>query len=463
MMSLSGSESVTVTDDSSTDVEPDSDKQTQTVTASSKRTKKTTSYTCSQGDVDEPQSAADIVGGLAPSPTKAKIRKVTNAARNYSAKNEASKPRSSADGKGSKAKRQIGTEKVGGTPAKMRRKRKAGDNYDEADEKPAKHSSQFDVEYNPAVKIEPLESTSGGPGPRGRQQSGCPVLRGHGRGRPRGSHSVGPTAVRQSDVEGATGQGKTETPKVVSETGNYSADKGEVSSRRGSSADKGSEQKTRSGADTLDSASADMSSCKRESADYYNCESNKQSAEQVSVDIRETGPEMSMPSDRGRSNDALQVISSMQPRGRAVGQLQRARRRHNSRYYTNVGNRMPPPEEHTQQPGRGRGRGRPRGFGGAGFTGVGRAEPYAARGAALARGVWQRGLPIRGRGGRGISGVYRQPYISVTGGSVENLHVLKPVSHATSEYQILSYFLIYYIRCCKRVCCADIFSARCVR
>jgi len=124
MMSLSGSESVTVTDDSSTDVEPDSDKQAQTVTVSSKRTKKTTSSR--QADVDEPQSAAGIVGGLAASPTKAKIRKVTNVARNYSAKNEASKPRSSADGKGSKAKRQIGTEKVGG----MRRKRKAGDNYD---------------------------------------------------------------------------------------------------------------------------------------------------------------------------------------------------------------------------------------------------------------------------------------------------------------------------------------------
>lgn len=137
-----------------------------------------------------------------------------------------------------------------------------------------------------------------------------------------------------------------------------------------------------------------------------------------------------------------QVMRKLQPSG-GSGQHGGGGGRVSCRHYANVGNRVVP-VEYALQSGfpvlRGRGRGRPRGR--VDFTTVYRNEHYGTGDGASACGVPQRGLPIRGRGrprvvGSRMPSVCQQPNMPVTGASVGNSQVLKPLSNSDCEYHIL--------------------------
>ena len=134
-----------------------------------------------------------------------------------------------------------------------------------------------------------------------------------------------------------------------------------------------------------------------------------------------------------------EVMSNLQLRGAIRQPGGRVSRRH----YANVGNRVVP-AEHFVCGGvavlRGRGRGRPGGS--VGFTNVHRNEHYGrpTSDGALACGIPQSGMPVRGRGrtrvvGSHISSMCQQPHVA--GASVGNSQVLKPASGTDCEYHIL--------------------------
>jgi len=134
-----------------------------------------------------------------------------------------------------------------------------------------------------------------------------------------------------------------------------------------------------------------------------------------------------------------EVMSNLQPRGG----IRQSRGRVSRRHYANVGNRVVPAELSVRGGFpvlRGRGRGRARGpRGSVGFTNVHRNEHYGTSGGALAYGILQSGMPNRGRGGTHvvgshISSVCQQPHVA--GASVGNSPLLKPASNTNCEYHL---------------------------
>jgi len=280
-------------------------------------------------------------------------------------------------------------------------------------------------------------------------------------GKKNSSDKTGIASVGENGLPASVKEAKkAKIPK--SEDGKKKSDKSGDVSTSGRNDDTGNVEKLRGSVVSMNDALANMNRKRKASNDNVD-DTHEQSVECSSlpgignVSVGENDRSVDKPQVADLSSLSSSVHGSAGettgfsgPHGGALAQgiLQRGMPiRGRGRQFANVGNRLLP-AENTQRlvhdggipVFRGRGRARPRGSGS-----VGAAAGRGARGGASTRGMWQTGMPVRGRGRAHVVGNPFYPHPEMTGASVSNIQLMP---NSASECHIIRYFMLYFIHCC---------------